>query len=107
MNQEAERGSATVINLAIIACTLIIGVGLIGANAHLGAQSYATGVADIAALAAATTGECQAAIDVVARHTKYPLRMDRCVQEEGHAQIRVIKGGVLAVEATSRAGPSW
>lgn len=107
MNQEAERGSATVINLAIIACTLIIGVGLIGANAHRGAQSYTTGVADIAALAAATTGECQAAVDVVARHTKYQLRMDRCVQQEGQTQVRVIKGGVWAVEATARAGPSW
>lgn len=102
-----EQGSATILNVAMIAGALLIAMGLLGASQQIGIKSYASGVADIAALATATSKDCQRAHDVVTRHTKHRLRLTKCTIEDGFAQVQVLTGGRKETTVTSRAGPSW
>lgn len=102
-----ERGSATIIHLTLIAATLTILAAILGAASMTAVKSHAGAVADLAALAAAETGTCVAAEQVMARNQKYNLGLIRCQSVGLHAQVQVGRGGILEVSVTSRAGPDW
>ncbi len=105
--RSAEQGSATVINLALIASVLALGLALAGAAMQVSAKSYAHGIADFAALAAAHHGSCESAGDVLARNPKYHFRLARCEVEGAFAQVEISRTGPSAVSVTARAGPQW
>lgn len=107
MTARAEDGSATVINLALIACLLAIGLALSAAAIHLCARAYAHGAADLAAVAAAQDGACSAAQEVLGRNHSFRLLLTRCEIRNGFAQVEVRRPGPVAVVVTSRAGPVW
>src|SRR5690625_3626408 len=82
---EGERGSGTVITLALIGALLAIGAALAVAAGELTAKSYGQGVADISALAAARVGTCTAAPQVRAHNPGRGLELARCDVREGSA----------------------
>lgn len=102
-----ESGSATIINLTIIACTLLIVGVLLGATHRVAMNTYAVALADIAVLAVAQTGSCDAAVQVASRNPRYSLNISRCEVEGFTAQVEVRGGVIRVVQATSRAGPEW
>jgi len=104
---ERERGSGTVITLALIGALLAIGVALAVAAGELTAKSYAQGVADISALAAAQVGACTGATQVLANNPGRGLELARCEVREGYAQVEVRRAGLFDIRAVSRAGPDW
>lgn len=107
MCREGERGSATVITLALIGALLAIGVALAVAAAELTAKSHAQGVADISALAAARGNSCGEAKHVLEHNPRRGLELVRCELREGYAQVEVRRAGLLEIRAVSRAGPQW
>lgn len=104
---ERERGSGTAITLALIGALLAIGVALAVAAGELTAKSYAQGVADISALAAAQVGACTGATQVLANNPGRGLTLARCEVREGYAQVEVRRAGLFDIRAVSRAGPDW
>lgn len=102
-----EEGSATVINLVLIVCLIAVGLALSGATVHVSTKSHANGVADLAALAAAHTGACESAAEVLARNPRHNLRLTRCEMNGAYAQVHVHRAGPFAISATARAGPAW
>jgi len=104
---EGERGSGTVIALALIGALLAIGAALAVAAGELTAKSYAQGVTDISALAAAQVGTCTAAPQVLAHNPGRGLELARCEVREGYAQVEVRRAGLFEIRVVSRAGPQW
>lgn len=102
-----ERGSGTVIAIAIIGGVLAIGLALTAAVAGVAQRSYVQGVADIGALAAATSRSCAAASELLARQSAPGLVLSRCEFDGAHAQVEVAATGLGAHSATARAGPVW
>ena len=107
MRRGGEVGSATIINVALIACLIAIGLALSAAAIHISARAYAHGVADLAAIAAAQNGACSAAQEVLGQNTRFRLQLTRCEITGGYAQVQFRRPGAVAVLVTSRAGPTW
>lgn len=101
-----ERGAATVINVVLIACLLSIGGVMTLGAFQVGMKSHVSGVADLAALAAAESGTCTAAQQVVERNPRHGVQLLRCEMDGGFAQV-LVRSAAIRFEQTSRAGPSW
>lgn len=101
-----EAGTATVINLVLIACLLAIGITMSLASFALGARSHTSAVADLAALAAAQAGSCAGAEQVVERNPRHGTRLLRCEIDGAFAQV-LVRSETITYEETSRAGPAW
>jgi len=101
-----ERGSATVIHLALVASLLVIGLALGAATARVAVRSHTAAVADLAALAAASAA-CDGAAEVIGRNDRFGAHLTRCEAGGGFAQVEVASGAPWGVRATSLAGPAW
>lgn len=102
-----ERGSATILHLAIATAVLMLAAALAAATGNAAAKTHAVGLADVAAIAVAQSGTCEAAERVVERNKKYSLSLQRCAFDGGYAQVEIARGAPLRISATSRAGPTW
>lgn len=106
--ENPERGSGTVVVLAIIACALMLGLSLVAVNHHLAARAHLQAVADIAAIHAAGSGSCAAATQAAAKNSAGPaVVVGRCELHGLFAQVELVAAGPIALRATSRAGPIW
>lgn len=114
VDDDRERGSATVLSVGVLAATVILAAGFAAAGQAGAARHQAQGAADAAALAAAAKvllgpGEaCSAAAELVAENR---TEMESCEVSELEVTVRVTTepagmGDLFGpARASSRAGP--
>lgn len=104
--RHGERGSGSVLAVAILAAVLMVFSLLLPVIAVVSVQQRAAGAADAAALAAADVAvgirsgsPCLVAAVVAVANT---TRLERCLLDESTATVRVT-GSVLGFEVSARA----